>query len=144
MKEATIETPAAFPDEKVAPTTEDVVAMVGQTGFAAVTKLKNWVDTAHKNPVHEWLYSNTVGWYEMPSAGDRRLYCFIPRRGDFTLNIVLGEKAIHSLASTPHAKRISSLVKHAKHYAEGTLLSFDSHTFDPELAIALLRAKLAH
>lgn len=144
MKEATIDTPAAFPDEKVAPTTEDVVAMVGQAAFAAFSKLRNWVDTSHKNASHEWLYSTTVGWYEMPSVGDRRLYCFIPRRGDFTLNIVLGEKAIHSLSTNPYAKRISSLVKHSKHYAEGTLLSFDSQTFDPDVAIALLRAKLAH
>lgn len=134
----------AFPDEKLPPTNELVTAVVGPETYADVGKVITWLETTHTNVVTEWKFSAVSGWYEIPMLKQRRIFYFIPKVGDFRLNLVLGDKAIASLSKGPYAKKVAALVKSAKRYPEGTLFSFNKTTFNPEVFIAMIRAKLAH
>lgn len=138
-------TEIAFADPKLTPTHEDVLAVIGTAAYAPVERVYAWIDSNHHhNVTHEWMYSSSAGWYEIPLIRERRLFYFIPKHGDFRLNILLGNRAVMSLEAGPFAKRVATLLKHAKHYPEGSVFSFDRRTLDPELTIALLRAKLSH
>ena len=73
----------------------------------------------------------------------RRLFYLVPKPGDFRFSMILGDRAIALLKQGALVDKILPLLKDAKRYAEGTAFIFDRKTFDPEIVIALLEAKLA-
>ncbi|HVU31829.1 MAG TPA: DUF3788 family protein [Opitutaceae bacterium] len=135
---------AAFPDEQSAPDPDEIEDLLASAPFAGIARFFAWLDRTYPAVASEWKYSPHSGWYEIPHLHGRRLCYFIPKQQDFRLNVVLGDRAILSLARTEHAKAVTHQLKGATRYPEGTLFSFDRHTFDCDLVIALLAAKLHH
>lgn len=126
------------------PSNDQVATTVGPQAYPAVSKVMQWLESAHPQLEYEWKYSKTAGWYEIPMLKGRRLFYFIPKNGGFLLNLLLGDKAIESFKGGPLARKFSALLKDAKRYPEGTLFSFEPKSLEPDTFIALLRAKLAH
>lgn len=142
MKASPVLIPVAFPDRDVKPQHADLLNAIGPA-TAGVRAIQQWFETLADHG-YELKYSPRAGWYEIALTGQRRVYYFIPRLDNFTLNIVIGARAIMSLVGGPHALAVARLLKNAKQYPEGTLFSFTGETLEPAVAIALCRAKLAH
>ncbi len=142
MKPAPVLIPVAFADRDAKPQHSDLLHAIGPF-TAGVRAIQEWFETLADH-AYELKYSPRAGWYEIAVARQRRVYYFIPRKDNFTLNIVIGARAIMSLVGGPHALAVARLLKTAKQYPEGTLFSFTGETLDPAVAIALCRAKLAH
>ncbi|PTX94426.1 DUF3788 family protein [Opitutus sp. ER46] len=134
----------AFSDPQNAPTNEAIVEMVGAEAHAAIAAVNHWLETSHQHVTHEWRFSQTSGWYDIALIKERRIFYFIPKPGGFLLNIVLSDRAIAALPHWLDDKHITRLVRAAKRYAEGTVFSFAAQTLVPEVAIALLKAKISH
>ena len=134
----------AFPNPAQPPTDDEVRTMLGAAAQDALEEFDAHIDSAHPEMEVTWGFSTAAGWYRISTFRRQRVFYFVPRPGDFRLNIVLGYRAIASLADGPHAARITRLLQQAERYTDGTLFSFDRQTLDCALALALIRAKLAH
>lgn len=137
-------TTIAFADPKLPPQPDDVRAVIGDAAYGEVAKLNAWIDATHHNVVREWKFSQQCGWYEIPMLKARRLFYFIPKSGDFRLNLILGEKALAAALDGPHRRQIEALLKTAKRYPEGIVFEFNRRSLQADLLEAMLRAKLAH
>lgn len=133
---------AAFPDEQKAPAPADIERLMHSKPYGPAADLHARLAAMHPDMSAEWKYSQRSGWYEIPTLKKRRLFYFAPKRADFRVNLVLGDRAIVSLAGTAAGHQAAKLVKTAPRYPEGTLFSFDRQSLDPELVIALIEAKL--
>jgi hypothetical protein len=96
-----------------------------------------------------WKHSRQAGWYRVYLAQQRRIFYLLPRRDGFRLTMILGDRAIESLAGGRHAAEVLRRLKTAIRYPEGTAFAFthsagDVTAFDAEFVIALMEAKLAH
>ena len=98
----------------------------------------------HPEATAEWKYTAGAGWYRICLLKKRRLFYLRPMTGDFRFSMVLGDRAIALLVGGPCAARVKRLVKSARRFPEGTVFSFDRESFKPDLALALLEAKIAH
>lgn len=133
---------AAFPDETNMPAKADIERLLHSRPYAPIADLHARLAAMHPDMSVEWKYSSRSGWYEIPMLKKRRLFYFVPKVGDFRVNLVLGDRAILSLAGTAAGKKTATLVRTAPRYPEGTLFSFDGKSLDPELVAALIEAKL--
>ena len=143
MKAAAIEPAVAFPRSGHAPDEHDLETALGQA-FAPIAEITAKLREAVPGAIATWHYSDRSGWYRIAAFKQRRLFYLVPRHGDFRLSLIVGARAIASLAGTPQAATIANLLKSAKYYPEGTAISFDRTNCDADLVIALLAAKLAH
>jgi hypothetical protein len=134
---------AAFPDPKHRPKEGDLKAVLG-AAVVPIDQVFADLGAAVPGVTAEWKFSEQSGWYRIPSVKKRRLFYFIPKRGDFRLSVILGGKAIALLQQGPFAKETARLLQTAKKYPEGTAFSFDRRTLKPDLIAALLAAKIAH
>jgi hypothetical protein len=91
----------------------------------------------------EWRYSQQTGWYSFFVFRKRRLFYFLPKHRDFRLTVVLGDRALVEFIQSPFAADAQPMLRAARHFPEGTAVSLDKKHFDPDVAIALLRSKLA-
>lgn len=133
---------AAFPDEKRPPTDADLKAALGAAAppiEAVFASLRAQQPAA----TVEWKFSERSGWHQIPSLKKRRLFYLGPRRGDFRVSLILGDKALRLLREGPFAKQTAALLKTAKKYPEGTAFAFDRRTLEPDLLVAFLAAKVA-
>lgn len=135
--------PPAFPDQNKTPSARELGALFGEARSPGEA-LMRWLRETHPDAVLEWSYSSRCGWYLIGRLKKRRLFYLLPRRKDSELRLILGAKAIASLATTPHAAAVKRLLATAQRYPEGTLFVFPADRFDSDLAIALLQSKLAH
>ncbi len=134
--------PAAFPDAKQQPDDDDLKKMLGRA-YAPLAKVTAWLRSAQPASTIEERFHAQVGWHHIYLLKKRRLFYLTPKPGDFRFAMILGDKAIASLKRGAFAKQFQPLLKDAKRYAEGTAFVFDRKSFDPEIAIALLEAKIA-
>lgn len=134
----------AFPNPARPPTDDEVRTMLGAAAQDVLEEFDAHIDSAHPGTDVTWGYSTAAGWYRISTLRRQRLFYLVPRQGDFRLNIVLGYRAIASLADGPHAVQITGLLQQAERYTDGTLFSFDHQTLDCALALALIQARLAH
>lgn len=134
---------AAFPDAKHQPRDADLAAALGRAATALQVVVAN-LRAVHPAVMAEWKFSERSGWHQIHFLKKRRLFYLIPKRGDFRVSLVLGDKAIVLLKQGPFSKRTAELLKTAKRYPEGTFFSFDRRTLDPDLIAAFLAAKIAH
>ena len=141
-KPVQIDPNAAFPDEKKRPTDADLPAALGRASDL-LRQLLERVRTAHPDLAADWKFSPRSGWHQIYSRKQRRILYFIPKRGDFRLSLILGDKAVASLQAGPHAKSVAVLMQAATRYPEGTAFSFNHRTLDVALTAALIEAKLA-
>jgi len=139
----TLDPNAAFPDEKRQPTESDLPGALGRA-FGPLAKVLERLRAAHPDVAPEWKYSPRSGWHLIFSRKKRRLFYLVPTRGDFRLSLILGGKAIAALQAGPCAKQMPALLKDAKRYPEGTAFTFTGATLDPEVAVAMIEAKIAH
>lgn len=120
-----------------------MTAALGAAETAVKSLLAN-LRAAQSAVTMEWKFSNRSGWHQIHSLKKRRLFYLIPKRGDFRVAMILGDKAIASLREGPLARQTAELLKTARRYPEGTAVSFDHHSLDRELLAAVLAAKIAH
>ncbi len=143
MKTKSVVAPdAAFPDESNPPDDRALQSALG-TAFPPIAEILARTQTAFPPASAAWQYSKQAGWYRVAVLKKRRLFYLVPKRGNFSLMLILGRKAIAALEAGPHAREIAALLKTAKRYPEGTAFSFDRTSCDPSLVAALLDAKLA-
>ncbi len=133
---------AAFPDVTQKPEQSDLPGVLG-LAFARLNPVLTGLCASHPDVAPEWRFSQQSGWYQIYCRKARRILYFIPRRGNYQLMLILGDKAIAALRAGPHAKRMTALLKSAKRYPEGTAFSITRANLDLELTTALLEAKLA-
>jgi Protein of unknown function (DUF3788) len=133
----------AFPDERPKPRDSDLPDALGRA-FLPLNAVLTGLRASHPDVVPEWRFSPYSGWHQIYCRKARRILYFIPRRDDYRVMLILGDKAIAALRAGPHAKRMPALLKTAKRYPEGTAFSFDRHTLDVDLVAAFLEAKIAH
>ena len=134
---------AAFPDERQTPRDSDLPGVLGPA-FPALNAVLTGLRASHPDVTPEWRFSPQSGWYQIYCRKARRILYFIPRRGDFRLMLILGDKAIAALRAGPHGKRMPALLKTTRRFPEGTAFTFTREHLDVELTAALLEAKLAH
>jgi hypothetical protein len=143
MKKKTIKPPAAaFPDRNIVPGDDDLKATLGRA-FAPLAKVTGWLRSVQPDVAIDERFPAQSGWHRIYLLKKRRLFYLVPKRGDFRFSMVLGDKAIAQLKQGGFAARIQLLLKDAKRYPEGTAFIFDRKSFDPEIVIALLEAKIA-
>jgi hypothetical protein len=134
---------AAFPDPEREPNDAALKAALGAS-FAALEPVLAAAAQTCPEAVTLWQFSKQSGWYRVAMRKKRRLFYLVPKQGDFRLSLILGGKALASLAEGPQARAVDRLLKTAKRYPEGTAFEFDARSSNPTLFAALLTAKLAH
>jgi hypothetical protein len=134
---------AAFPDAKRQPRDAELKAALGRAA-APVEKILASLRAAQPAVTAEWKFSARSGWHQIHLLKKRRLFYFVPKRGDFRLSLILGGKAVALLQRGPFARQTTELLTTAKRYPEGTAFSFDRRMLDPDLLAAFFAAKIAH
>jgi len=134
---------AAFPDAQQPPRDADLKAALGRAA-APVAAVSANLRAAAPAVATDWQFSARSGWYQVHLLKKRRLFYLVPKRGDFRVSMILGDKAVALLLKGPFAERTAELLTTAKRYPEGTAFLFDRTSLDPELLKAILAAKLAH
>ena len=129
--------PAALPEEG------DFAALLGRS-FDALNEPVQWLACARPAMRAEWRFSLYAGWHRVFVLDGRRLCYVLPRNGAFRFMVLLGDPAVATLRRGLAADVMAELMRHAKKQEDNTVFVLDSHRFDPDLAIALLEAKLAH
>lgn len=135
---------AAFPDPRTEPTAAARNKAVGAAAAKLIERTLADLAKAHPQVVTEWKFSEQVGWHEIPMLKRRRVLYLVPQRGNFRLSVIVGGNAVDDLRAGPHAAAVGRLLEAAPRYPEGTVFCFDRHTLEPELALAVIEAKLAH
>lgn len=133
---------AAFPDPAREPDETDLPAALGKA-YAPLAEVCHRLRAAHPEVTGAWQFSAKVGWYEVLALKKRRLLYLVPQRGDFRVSLLLGGRALDTLKAGPFASRLPALLKHSRHYPEGTAFSFNRASLEPDLVTAFLQAKLA-
>lgn len=134
---------AAFPDESTAPTEAELNAILGPDA-ARIEELVTRLRARRPAVTTEWKYSDRSGWYRVYLLKDRRVFYLVPKRDGFRVSLILGDKALGDLQRGPLARRVTTLLKSAKRYPEGTAFTFDRDNLDAGVLAALAAAKLAH
>ena len=141
-KNAPVPTTAAS-GRQLPPNDNDLKKLMGRA-FTPLVKVTGWLRSAQPAITIEDRFHAETGWHQIYLLKKRRLFYLTPKEDDFRFAMVLGDKAIAQLRQGPLAARIDPLLKNAKRYPEGTAFIFDRKSFDPQIAIALLEAKIAH
>jgi hypothetical protein len=117
--------------------------MLGRA-YAPLGKVIDWLRSAQPAVTIEERFHAEAGWHRIYVLKKRRLFYLVPKPGDFRFSMILGGKAIALVRKGPTEARVQPLLEHAKRYPEGTAFIFDRKSFDAEIVIALLEAKLDH
>ena len=133
---------AVFPARQPAPSESALKSALGKTS-ATLQAIEQAVRTNAPSAEWVWQYSGRSGWYRLLVVKKRRLFYLVPRRGDFRLSLIVGDKALAELKHGPFAPTVTALCAEAKRYPEGTAFGFDGHA-DPLLIAAFITAKQAH
>lgn len=133
---------AAFPDPARPP---DDSALEGALGPAwpAIGGIIRHLHATHPAVTSAWQFSKQSGWYQLQILKKRRLLYLVPKRGGFRLMMILGRKAVASLQGGPFARRMTALLKTARHYPEGIAFEFGPDSTDSDLLVGLLEAKIS-
>lgn len=143
MKTKTVLEPdVSFPDPKREPSDEELRARMG-AAFAPIGEVLDRLAGAGRIITGLWKYSARIGWYRIAMLKRRRIFYLVPQQKGFRVSLILGDRAIAILKSGPHAHTVERLLRTAKRYPEGIAFSFDQETFQPDLLVALLEAKIA-
>lgn len=144
MKTEVVMDPAtAFPDVNQRPDAAALRTVLGGASPLAEKILEN-LRAAQPATTTEWHFSRRAGWYQIHLLKKRRLYYLTPRRGDFTVTLVLGGKALALVKQGPCAARVPALLRAAKAVPEGTVFYLDHRMLDPAMMAVLLAAKMTH
>ncbi len=135
--------PAALRGKRLPPDDDDLKKLLGRA-FGPLAKVTGWLRAHQPAATIEERFHAETGWHRIYVLKKRRLFYLVPKRGDFRFSMVLGGKAIDLLRQGPFAPRIQSLLQDARRYPEGTAFIFDRKSFEPEIVLALLAAKIAH
>lgn len=133
---------AAFPDPRHQPKAGDLREALGRAWLSLSATIE-WLHTTCPGVTSAWQFSAQAGWYQTQVQRKRRLLYLVPRRGDYSLSIILGGKAVDALLSGPYAEPFDRLLSGARRYPEGTLFEFDRTSTDPGLVAALIEAKVS-
>lgn len=144
MKTKPMSPDPAFPDPRTTPTAAELDKKIGPAAAKLIARTFAALTKAHPQLILEWKFSEEVGWHEIPMLKRRRVLYLVPKRGDFRFSVIIGGKAVDDLRAGPHGQAIARLLETAPRYPEGTVFSFDRHTLQPDLALAVIEAKLAH
>ncbi len=125
----------------LAPTDHNLEDMLG-AAFPVLNEALSALIALHPEMGHEWRFSPRSGWYQIWMLEDRRLFYVLPKPGSFRLNLIIGDKAIKSLRSGPHAAELDRRLVSAQRYPEGTTFTFGTDDFDARLIVAMVEAKL--
>lgn len=144
MKIVTMASNAAFPDADRRPTGEDLRGAIGAEAYEGWQRILAWLSREYSQVDEGWAFSPAVGWHPVPAVKKRRVLYLIPQRGGFELRLIVGDKALTLLKGGPYRRQVANLLKVAVRYPEGTAFSFNEGTFDPELVLNFVAAKLSH
>jgi hypothetical protein len=135
---------AAFPvAERLPPNEAELKTALGRA-FAPVATVIAHLQNTYPDVRCEWHYSPQSGWYQIHLRRERRLVYVVPRRRNFRVAIILGDKAIAAVLAGLQAERMHVALETATRYSEGTAFYFDREAFKPELVAAMLDAKIGH
>lgn len=134
---------AAFPHAARPPSDAELAAALGETS-PVIEAFLDQVRSLQSGVTTDWKYTDRSGWYRVHLLKKRRLFYLIPKRDDFRLMMIIGDKALALLQDGPFARRTAARLETAKRYPEGTAFTFDRRTFAPDLLLAFVAAKLAH
>jgi len=123
---------------------DDNFAVLLQQASAPLAKVTDWLLAKRPAVTIDERYSMQAGWHRIYVLKKRRLFYLVPKPSDFRFSMILGDKALTQLARGPDAARVRALLKTARRYPEGTAFILDRQSFEPDLVIALLEAKLAN
>lgn len=129
-------------DGAVQPTEEGFREGLGPA-YGPLHQVLEWCEREYPAYTSEWRYAPLSGWYRIYVFKKRRMFYLLPRRRGFRLVILLGDRALAALREGPLGGGVDSLLGSAKRYPEGTAFTLESEGFYPEVAIALLSAKLS-
>lgn len=131
-----------FLDPSNQPSDDELAAAVGKD-FKIVTTALDRLRIDHRTISHSYKFSKTSGWYLTFDKGKQRLCYLFPKRGDFLLKIVFNDKGVAALAHADLGSPVEKKLRHAKKYAEGTLLEFTAAGITAKVLTELLRIKVA-
>lgn len=135
------ESTAALFDSATEPTDHDLKLALGPC-HQALADVVDWLRDVQPALISEWKYAPLSGWYRVYVLKKRRMFYLIPRWRGFRIVILLGDRALTALRHGALAGGAEALISEAKRYPEGTAFTLESRGFYPEVAIALLAAKL--
>ncbi len=94
--------------------------------------------------IHEWnTYSPKAGWSLRIKRGDRIIVYLAPLQGCFRASFALGDKAVQAALASGLPGRVSTLIKSAKKYAEGTAVRIEVRKLEDAAVVKkLARAKM--
>ena len=135
-------TETALFSSTIEPTDEEFRLGLGPS-FGRLNDVVNWFRAREPSVTAHWKFAPISGWYQIYVLKKRRMFYLIPRRDGFRMVILLGDRAIATLREGPLGGGVDALLGSAKRYPEGTAFTLESEGFYPEVAIALLTAKMA-
>lgn len=131
-----------FPDPHSPPNEDELVVVIGKD-LRMVTAVMDRLRKDHRTITHAYKFSKTSGWHLTYDKGKQRLCYLFPKRGDFLLKVVFNDKGVAALAKTDLGPSVEEKLRHAKKYAEGTLLEFTAAEITAKVLKELLRIKIA-
>lgn len=131
----------AFLEPPIAPIDDNLKAMLGQA-FPVLEELLTALHDIYPDIIHDWMFSHRAGWYQIWLLNSHRLFYLMPKRGEFQLNLLLGERAIAAMQNGPYARQINALVAIAKRYPEGYAFTFTADDLNANLLLAMIEAKV--
>ncbi|MCX6561848.1 MAG: DUF3788 family protein [Candidatus Aminicenantes bacterium] len=89
----------------------------------------------------EWSsYSIKAGWSLRLKQGERNILYLIPSAGEFSVSLVLGDKAVAAAKKAGLPAAILELIAGARRYAEGTGIRFEMKSPDDIAVVKALTA----
>jgi hypothetical protein len=132
--------PNAFIGKAKKPTEDELCAALGTTKklwdqLAAELANELGVD------IPEWnSYSRKAGWALRLKYKDRNIVYLSPHRGCFTASFALGDKAVQAARRSKLPKRVLTIIKQAKRYAEGTAVRIEVNEAEDVAVVKTLAA----
>jgi len=138
---AAADAPDLLSESAAPPTDHDLQAALG-AAHGPLAEVVAWL--RHREPAMgcEWKFAPLSGWYQIYVLKRRRLFYLLPRPRAFRMVILLDARALTALRQGPLGGGADALISGAKSYPEGMAFTLESRGFYPEIAIALLAAKL--
>jgi hypothetical protein len=133
---------SAVAEPPIAPSEDDLKNALGCL-CPVLNEALSAVQAVHPRAVCDWKFSPRAGWYQICSLERRRLFYIVPKRGAFRISMILGARAVTSLQLSLHSAQVTSMLRSAKRYPEGTAFVFTAEHFDAELFLAFVEAKVA-
>ena len=129
-----------FEDRGTVPDEVMVTSALADT-YVIWKELRNYVEDNYSSVNEEWKnYGKSSGWVLLMKIKKRTLFYMIPKDGYFSLNFVLGGKAVAAAEESPLSEEIKEKIRSATPYVEGRSVSIDISSRDLIESVKLMMA----